>query len=171
MNKGHIIFLNGVTSSGKTTIVDSLQARNDVFFYVVANDLFEQTIGDKYLQENYWKYLGKAILLMYHTAKLFSDKGENVIIDGILVERPEITPHYKQLKEILSDNPLHIVDVSCPIEICEERNQARSDRYSNQSVEQLSMMSKDIHYIVKVETHINTPDECAEKIIHSVFQK
>jgi adenylylsulfate kinase/chloramphenicol 3-O phosphotransferase len=169
MNKGKIIFLNGVTSSGKTSIVDSLQARNDVFFYVVANDLFEQTIGDKYLHEDYWKYLSKAILLMYHTAKLFSDKGENVIVDGILVERPEIAPHYSQMKEILSDNPLHIVDVSCPIEICEERNQARSDRHKNQSVEQKAIMASGISYRIKVETHKNTPDECAEQIVQAIF--
>ena len=49
MNKGRIIFLNGVTSSGKTSIVDALQEREDVFFYVVANDLFEQMVGDGYL--------------------------------------------------------------------------------------------------------------------------
>ena len=101
MEKGRIIFLNGVTSSGKTSIVDALQAREEVFFYVLANDLFQETIGEKYLRENYWKYLSEAILLMYHTAKLYSDLGKNVIIDGILVEQQEIKPHYAQLMEIL----------------------------------------------------------------------
>lgn len=43
---------------------------------------------------------------MYHTAKLYSDMGKNVLIDGILVERDEITPHYQQLMEILEDNLL-----------------------------------------------------------------
>ena len=46
MKKGSILFLNGVTSAGKTSIVDALQNRDDIFFYVVANDLFEQTIGE-----------------------------------------------------------------------------------------------------------------------------
>ena len=63
MKKGRILFLNGVTSAGKTSIVDALQNRDDIFFYVVANDLFEQTIGEKYLQEDYWKYLSEAIRL------------------------------------------------------------------------------------------------------------
>ena len=40
MEKGRIIFLNGVTSSGKTSIVDALQSKKNKFFYVVANDLF-----------------------------------------------------------------------------------------------------------------------------------
>ena len=54
--------------------------------------------------ENYWKYLSEVIILMYHTAKLYSDMGKNVLIDGILVEREEIAPYYQQLIEILKEN-------------------------------------------------------------------
>ena len=50
VEKGRIIFLNGVTSAGKTSIVEAIQERDDVFFYVVANDLFEEMVGDKYLR-------------------------------------------------------------------------------------------------------------------------
>ena len=57
MQKGQIIFLNGVTSAGKTSIVEALQERDDIFLYVVANDLFQEMVGDKYLQQDYWKYL------------------------------------------------------------------------------------------------------------------
>lgn len=169
VKKGKIIFLNGVTSSGKTSIVEALQRRDDVFFYVVANDLFQEMIGEKYLQQNYWKYLSDAIILMYHTAKLFSDLGNNVIIDGILVEQPEIKPHYDKLNEILSDNPLDIIEVSCPLEICKKRNIKRGDRYETQSQEQFEIMAKDIHYSCKVETDKYTSDECAENIINCIF--
>ena len=82
MEKGRIIFLNGVTSSGKTSIVEALQDREDVFFYVVANDLFQEMVGDKFLRENYWKYLSEVILMMYHTAKLFSDMGKMCSLTG-----------------------------------------------------------------------------------------
>ena len=46
MEKGRIIFLNGVTSAGKTSIVEALQERDDIFCYVVANDLFQELVGD-----------------------------------------------------------------------------------------------------------------------------
>ena len=49
MAKGRIIFLNGVTSAGKTSNVEALQERDDIFFYVVANDLFQEMVGEKYL--------------------------------------------------------------------------------------------------------------------------
>ena len=165
MKKGKIIFLNGVTSSGKTSIVDALQARRDVFFYVVANDLFQEMVGEQYLEEDYWKYLSEVIIMMYHTAKLYSDMGKNVLIDGILVEREEIKPHYGQLMEIIKDNPLDIVEVYCPLEICRQRNIERGDRYESQSEEQAELMSKDIKYSLQVDTSMYSPEECAEQIV------
>ena len=168
MSKGRIIFLNGVTSSGKTSIVEALQNRDDCYFYVVANDLFEQMIGDRFLQEDYWQHLGRVILLMYHTAKLFSDMGHDVLIDGILVERTEITPHYQQMMDILKDNPLNIVEVACPLDICRERNIARGDRYENQSAEQAAIMARNIRYAMTVHTDKNTPEECAEAIVREL---
>ena len=169
MYKGRIIFLNGVTSSGKTSIVEALQERDDVFFYVVANDLFQEMVGEKFLQENYWKYLSEVIILMYHTAKLYSDMGKNVLIDGILVEREEIKPHYEQLIEIIKDNPLDIVEVYCPLEICRERNIARGDRFENQSKEQAELMAENIMYSMRVDTSVMSSTECAEAIVKGLF--
>lgn len=169
MEKGRIVFLNGVTSAGKTSIVEAIQERDDVFFYVVANDLFQEMVGEKYLREDYWKYLSEVIILMYHTAKLYSDMGKNVLIDGILVERDEIKPHYQQLLEILKDNPLDIVEVYCPLNICRNRNIARGDRYENQSDEQYELMAKNIKYRLRVDTSLYSSNECADMIIGELF--
>ncbi len=169
MEKGRVIFLNGVTSAGKTSIVEALQARRDVFFYVVANDLFEQMIGEEYLREDYWKYLGEAIRLMYHTAKLFSDLGKHVLIDGILVEREGIAPHYARMMEILRDNPLDIVELACPLAVCRQRNIARGDRGEDQSEEQAALMAKDIRYSLRVDTDVLSPEECADVILRELF--
>ena len=169
MDKGKIIFLNGVTSSGKTSIVEALQARLDVFFYVVANDLFQEMVGEQYLQEDYWKYLSEVIIMMYHTAKLYSDLGKNVLIDGILVEREEIRPHYTQLMEIMKDSPFDIVEVYCPLDICRQRNVERGDRYEGQSDEQAELMSRDIVYSCRVDTRVDSPEECAEQIVKKLM--
>ena len=169
MEKGRIIYLNGVTSSGKTSIVEALQARRDVFFYVVANDLFQEMIGEEYLQEDYWKYLGEVIIMMYHTAKLFSDMGKNVIIDSILVEREGVAPHYERMKEILGNNPLDIVEVYCPLDLCRQRNIDRGDRYESQSDEQAELMAKDIRYSLRVDTSLLSPEECADKILRELL--
>ena len=107
--------------------------------------------------------------MMYHTAKLYSDMGKNVLIDGILVERKEIKPHYKQLLNILKDNPLDIVEVYCPLDICRQRNIARGDRYETQSDEQYELMAKNIAYSAKVDTSLYSAEECAETIISELI--
>ena len=169
MEKGRIIFLIGVTSSGKTSIVEALQERDDIFFYVVANDLFQEMVGEKFLRRNYWKYLGEVIIMMYHTAKLFSDMGKNVLIDGILVEQEELKPHYQQMMDILRDNPLDIVEVYCPLEICRQRNLIRGNRFETQSEEQHRMMAENIKYRITVDTSIHSSAECAEMIVEKLF--
>ena len=169
MEKGRIIFLNGVTSSGKTSIVEALQERDDIFFYVVANDLFQEMVGEKFLRRNYWKYLGEVIIMMYHTAKLFSDMGKNVLIDGILVEQEELKPHYQQMMDILRDNPLDIVEVYCPLEICRQRYLIRGNRFETLSEEQHRMMAENIKYRITVDTSIHSSAECAEMIVEKLF--
>ena len=154
--------MNGVTSAGKTSIVEALQERDDIFFYVVANDLFQEMVGEKYLRENYWKYLSEVIIMMYHTAKLYSDMGKNVLIDGI-------SPHYQRLVEILRNNPLDLVEVYCPLDICRKRNIIRGDRYESQSDEQHELLAKNIEYRLRVDTSLHSATECADKIIKELF--
>lgn len=131
--------------------------------------MFQEMVGDRYLRQNYWKYLSEVILMMYHTAKLYSDMGKNVLIDGILVEREEIKPHYAQLLDILADNPLDIVEVYCPLEICRQRNIDRGDRYESQSDEQHALMTEKITYSARVDTSVHSPAECAELIVNTLF--
>ena len=170
MSKGRVIFLNGVTSAGKTSSVEALQDREDVFFYVVANDLFQEMVGERWLQKDYWGELSRVVLLMYRTAKLLSDEGYHVLIDGILVERPQFGGHLRKLLDIMADTPLDIVEVACPLEVCRARNIARGDRYEAQSEEQAALMACGIPYSLRVETNLYTPEECAEQIVAALMK-
>ena len=95
--------------------------------------------------------------------------GKNVLIDGILVERDEIKSHYQKLLEILKDNPLDIVEVYCPLNICRQRNIARGDRYETQSEEQYELLCRDIEYSMKVDTSVLSSEECAEMIVRTLI--
>lgn len=108
--------------------------------------------------------------MMYQVAKVFSDDGKHVLIDGILVERPELQPHYARVQEVFAGYPFDIVEVYCPLEICRQRNLDRGDRSEEQSEEQSKRMAADIRYSYKVDTSISTPEECAEQIIANFFK-
>jgi adenylylsulfate kinase/chloramphenicol 3-O phosphotransferase len=108
---------------------------------------------------------------MYRTAKEFSDRGHHVILDGVLSERPEIPDHYHRMREILADSPLYMVHVTCPLEICRQRNLARGDRGEFQSHEQAEHMPQNVDYALEVDTSVLSSEECAEIIIKTIFGK
>ena len=80
-----------------------------------------------------------------------------------------IAPHYDRMKEILQDNPLDIVEVFCPLEICRQRNIYRGDRYVTQSEEQAKLMATGIQYSIRVDTSKLSPDECSDAILKALF--
>jgi len=170
MNKGKIIYLNGVTSTGKTTLSKSIQQIANVNFYHMSFDMFQQMISMKFLQDNYWKYLSESIIIAYYTAKTMSDMNINVIIDGMLLEMPEFQlnyqkSHYEIFKDIFTDSSLLLVQVSCPLEECRKRNIERGDRGVDQSDWQNDKMAKNIEYDFVVNTFVNSSNECAELIL------
>lgn len=165
MSKGKIIYLNGVTSSGKTSVVEALRAKGETDFYYLSDDVFEDHIIDiEYKSPDYWTKLSEAVFLMYKTAKLFSNHGKTVIIDSMLMETPEFSPHYERMLEIFKDSPLVMVHIHCPLELCRQRNLCRDDRDEYQSHEQAEVMAKNVHYDLELDTSVLTPAQCAEYI-------
>lgn len=73
--------------------------------------------------------------------------------------------------EILKDNPLDVVEVYCPLEVCRERNIERENRYADQSEEQYKLMAKNIKYSMKVDTSTHSPMECANNILKELFKE
>ena len=165
MKKGLIIYLSGVTSAGKTSIARDIQNISNEFFYVIGSDILMEMVGEKYLNEDYWKYECEMFVNMYHIAKLFSDMGKNIIIDSALFETPELPHHYQKIKSVLTDCPLFMVDVVCPLEICRERNLIRGDREEYQSERQDKIMDKNVPFDFSVRTDIHPSQKCAEMIL------
>lgn len=164
MGKGKIVYLNGVSSSGKTSIVSTIQSRKDIFFYAVSFDMFEETIPAMHADEDI--YYSESIIAMYYAAKKFSDFGRNVLIDGLIMNLTGLNEHYKKVQEIFHDYSLDIVEIYCPLEICKQRNIARGDRAENQSDCQSGIMEKNIKYSYSVDTSVYSTDECVEIIIN-----
>ena len=171
MEHGKILYLNGVTSTGKSSIVNALRSSGKLDFYYLSDDIFEDNIIDvEYDAPNYWSELADAVFLMYHTAKLFSDHGKTVVIDSMLMENKEFSPHYSRILDIFRDNPLYVIDVFCPLEICRQRNLQRPDRHEFQSHEQAAVMAKDVAYALHLDTSGLTPEQCAQQILTTFFR-
>ena len=174
MGKGKIIFLNGVTSTGKTSIAKAIQESSDLIYYHVSNDMFHDMISNKFWAENGRKCVAKSIITMYHAVKGMCENGINVIIDGMLLEMCEYIQeygnlHYDIMQSILSCIDIFMVEVFCPLDECRRRNIARGNRGEYDSEEQNNEMNKNVNYNLKVDTFVNSAEECAEQILSAAF--
>ena len=170
MQKGTVIYLNGVTSTGKSSVVQALRQLGADFYYL-SDDIFEDNIiAIDYQAPGYWEALSQAVFLMYRTAKLFSEHGKTVVIDSMLLERPEFAPHYEKMLEIFRGYPLFMVELHCPLEICRLRNLKRKDRQEYQSHEQAQLMAQQVNYDLRLDTSALSPVQCARQIFGKAFQ-
>jgi len=165
MQKGKIIFLNGVSSAGKTSLAKALQHKLDTPYYWLSEDIFREMTPKKFdnedNEENERAWVN-SILGMYHTAKMYSDLGWNTIIDTVMDEDFWV----KKAAGLLHDYPAIFVHVTCPPEELQRREKERGDRVIGLAVEQLAYLCpQDNTYDVTVDTHANTTEECADKII------
>jgi len=167
MSKGIVICLNGVSSSGKTTLARSLQENLRQPYYLMSEDAFTFILPDKFNPfindtEESEKIHKEALYNYYHTIKLYSDRGSNVIIDTVLDDEEWVDVILK----ILNDNPVLFVQVTCPEEELIKRERARGDRETGLAMEQLAYLCpKEQIYDIVVDTYYNTIDECTGKII------
>ena len=96
MGHGKIIVLNGVTSSGKTSIAKAIQEAGNEHFYHICNDMYVklevEMLSSKYVAKTgkYGAYsddwMAESCVLMYHFAKTMVELGIDVIFETMLCE-------------------------------------------------------------------------------------
>jgi len=158
MEKGKIIFLNGVSSSGKSTLAKSLQEKLTEFYYWLSIDNFLNPIHEKFYISEYKTSLRQTLRVMHHTIKLFSDMGLNVIVDHVLEKREWLD----ECVEILHENPVLFVHVTCPLEELRRREKERGDRQIGQAERQLSLLNPISTYDIIVDT---SKEKCEDELI------
>jgi len=128
--KGKIIFLNGTSSAGKTTLAKALQEELEEPYFAL--DEFYKVLGfipDKYRRgdlgvEAGWKVFFNAMSGFHHAVKTFSDMGLNTIVTDVLEK------DHKSLEifEVLHGYPVLFVHVTCPADELRRREKERGDR-------------------------------------------
>ena len=167
MQKGKIIWLNGVSSSGKSTLAKTLQDRLSEPFYVLANDMFTDDIvvPDKFTEIDMDATYQSALRGMYHAVKAFSDNGINTIVDDVLLNEDNYN-RLEQCVRLLNDCPVLFVHVTCSsLEELRRREKERGDRGIGQGESQLPILNPQDTYDVTVDTYANSTEDCADKII------
>lgn len=161
MRKGRIIYLEGVSSSGKTTLARTLQVRLPEPFFWLAGDIFwDMAPPPKTFENNV--IFPKVESATQNTLKLFPDLGIDVIIDFVPVGMSYLINNF--IKDPY-EFPVLYVNVTCPMEELRRREKERGDRQIGLAESQLAQLNTQGMYDITVDTFSNSPEECADKII------
>ncbi len=163
--KGKIIFLNGVSSAGKTTLAHALQAKLDEVYYHISVDSFLNMMDEKKIASDFRARLADTLSAMHHTVKLFSDRGLNVIVDHVLLDTPELAFATPECVTLLHDSPVLFVRVDCDLSELERREKERGDREPGQARGQMDHIHKHQTYDMQINTARQNVDQCTQEII------
>ena len=138
MKQGLIVFLNGTSSSGKTSISMELKNQKEIpFDHLSIDDFFRNYfdfINNKFSDNEPTREVDDQVIaqiifdpivsVYYATIKLFSEMGLNVIVDTVI----DNDKRFNDFLDVLFDYPTLFVGVICSKEELTRREQIRGDR-------------------------------------------
>ncbi|MDR0928105.1 MAG: chloramphenicol phosphotransferase CPT family protein [Oscillospiraceae bacterium] len=165
MQRGRIIVLNGVSSAGKSTLAKALQAKSPQQYLYLPIDLLNDISPPKdspSYQERFTADPMPIVTGFFGCIKSFSDYGIHIIADLVLDQR--------SLGYFLSvfpdgDYPVMMVHVTCPLDELRRREKARGDRKIGHGESQLAVLIPSENHDLVVDTHSETNEGNADKII------
>ncbi len=168
MQKGNIVFLNGVSSSGKTTLSKILQSRfPDQYFLLpvdIINDISPQKNSRSY-DVRFTADPEPVMAAFFGCVKTFSDNGLHVIVDTIFADNAHFS--LDTCLNVFSggDYPVLFVHITCPLEELRRREKKRGNRKIGWSESLLPKLEPQATYDITVDTYNETLEDCADKII------
>lgn len=172
---GTIILLNGTSSSGKSSILSSLQTTFDEPFLDAGIDKFIWMLPKRYLDRPLWDdVLGLAIEAgdsgrklfsgMHHAIAALSLRGNNVVADHVLVEKA----WWVECAQLFHDLPAYLIKVHCPLEVLVEREARRPNRTPGQAEAQYHRVHMFPECDLEIDTDQSSPEACARLICERV---
>lgn len=191
MNTGTVIFLNGTSSAGKTTLAMALQESLTAPYQHMALDQFRDGLPAKYRGLNApadsTGHAGLNVVPVHHKAAGYTEvrfgtvgkqmlkgmrraiaamarEGNNIIIDDIILEQEFLSDYIVALQNVA----VYFVAVRCPLEIIAEREAARPGRFPGTAESHIDVCHAHGQYDVEVDTSNQTPAECAATVIERI---
>jgi chloramphenicol 3-O phosphotransferase len=159
-----IIFLNGTSSSGKTTLTASLQSRLDpVFLHFAEDSFFHMLPGDAYERPDFMS-VGTALYDGFaRSAAAMAEAGNHLIIDTVAWNPGSMATFERALRglDVLS------VGVHCDIDVLEQRERQRGDRSVGLARRQHATAHAEASYDVEVDTSTASLETCVETIVQA----
>lgn len=162
MTVGRIIFLNGTSSSGKSSIArELLDVLDDGVFFHLAVDNFNAMRTKRVLRpEELDTALRRTRMGFHRSIAAMAEVGNDVVVDHVLSEPWRLL----DCLSVLRPEDVLFVGVHCPLDELTRREQARGDRPSGLAAHQYDLVHRHGDYDLECDTSTASPRECAERI-------
>lgn len=189
MTTGKVIFLNGSSSAGKTTLAIMLQQLLREPYQHVALDQFRDGLPGRYRGLNsppgtpgqsglnivptekdgelvteirFGEHGEQMLRGMRRAIAAFAREGNNVIIDDLLF-KPEYLIDYARA---LHDVPTWLIGIRCSMDVVNDRESRRSGRFPGTATSHFhEVHAHGSDYDLEIDTSHATPKACAEQIV------
>jgi len=186
---GTVIFLNGTSSAGKTTLALALQELMPEPYQHVALDQFRdgmparyrglnspagttgqrglnvvpvtQPNGEAFTEVRFGEDGERLLRGMRRAMATMAAEGINIIIDDIILS-PAFLDDYL---EVMAGTRLYFVGVRCPLEVIAAREAARPGRFPGTAESHFELCHAHGEYDIEVDTSAATPAACAGAVI------
>lgn len=159
---GRIIFLNGTSSSGKSSIARELLPilDGDPYFHLAVDGINAMRAHKEIAPESLDRIL-KRTRMGYHRAVAgMAAAGNDLVVDHVLSEPWRL----EDCLTVLADADVFLVGVHCSLEELERRERARGDRPPGLAAYQYERVHAHGLYDIECDSGTTSPRLCAEQI-------
>jgi chloramphenicol 3-O phosphotransferase len=156
-----IIFLNGTSSSGKSSIAGELLRVLDTPYFHMAVDAFSaMCVGEKAMalgEPEQAVFLRRMRMGFHRAVAGMAWAGNDLVVDHLFSEPWRL----QDCLEVLEGLDVVLVGVRCPLGELQRREQERGDRTPGMAAIQFPIVHQHGFYDFEVDTSTSSPRECA----------
>ncbi len=158
-----VVFLNGTSSSGKTTLAELYQklAPDPVLYASVDNFIFmlsDEVLADDELRP---QLLPPVVQAFHRALPLLASCGPSVIVDHVLEQRSWLEDCLLSLRE----HTVYFVGLHCDLDLLEQRERNRQDRQLGLARKQAAIVHRHCCYDLEIDTARTCPEDAAHQLL------
>ncbi|WP_307545091.1 chloramphenicol phosphotransferase CPT family protein [Streptomyces sp. V3I8] len=158
---GLIIFLNGTSSSGKSSIAKALLTVLDDMYFHMPVDAFHAMRARRDIAPDELSSVLRHTWMGFHRAVAgMAAGGNNIVVDHVLSEQWRLL----DCLALFAPEDVVLVGVYCPLQELERREQERGDRPPGLAARQITQVHAHSLYDIECDTSTTSAADCAQQI-------
>ncbi|WP_405994721.1 chloramphenicol phosphotransferase CPT family protein [Streptomyces sp. NBC_00986] len=165
---GSIIFLNGTSSSGKSSIARELLRILDQSFFHMSVDAFHAMRSDRDIPDGRLQAEIDRTAMGFHRAVAgMAAAGNQIVVDHVLSRRWRLL----DCLDLFAAEDVVLVGVHCPLPELERRERIRGDRTPGLAARQFEQVHAHGTYDIECDTSKSTSGEIAQQIKNALTRR